>query len=201
MPFPRLAAALLLLAAAPLAAAETRFVSDELALTLRQGPDNAATGLGFVQSGVRVEVLETDAGGGYAHVRLADGREGYLLGKYLKSEPPARERVQRMEKDLAAAQSELKALRAEYDALQKEHARVTSGMPAPAPEDLVRENAMLKDQMQQMQSRASQAVKENDIELARQRTMLLGGGLVLAGAVVSLLLRLLWPRRRTWGDL
>jgi SH3 domain protein len=195
-------AVLLALAAWPaLAAGEQRYVSDELALTLRQSADSNSTGLGFVNSGARVEVLEGDATGGYVRVRTADGREGWVLAKYLKAEPPARERLQRAEKQLAEAQAELKQLKADHEQLRQEHAQLTAGRPPPAPEQLVRENAEMKAAVAQMQVEHARLTQDNDLERTRQRTLLLGGGLVLGGIVLTLAVRLLWPRKRSWGDL
>jgi SH3 domain protein len=196
------AAILLTSIALPLAAADgaTRYVSDELALTLRQSADNTSAGLGFVNSGTRVELLDTGGAGGYARVRTADGREGWVLLKYLKTEPAARERAQRAEKQLAEAQVELKQLRGEHDQLKQEHVRVTSGLPPPAPEQLVRENAETRAAMEKMRAEHAQLLQQHDVEQTRQRTLLYGGGLVLGGALLTLLIRVMWPRR-SWGDL
>ena len=47
---------------------------------------------------------------------------------------------------------------------------------------------------------AGAAMRERyDLARASQRTLLLGGALVGAGAVLALLLRWLWPAKRRWG--
>jgi SH3 domain protein len=78
---------LILLACA--AEAQTRYVSDELVITLRTGPSNQNAITRNLTSGDRVEVLEENDDGTYARVRLPDGTEGWALTQYLQDEQTA----------------------------------------------------------------------------------------------------------------
>jgi len=181
-----------------LAQGEVRYVSDEIAIVLRDAPRAEGAARGVVTSGARVTVLEVDAASGYARVRTADNREGWLLQRHLKAEPIARERLQRVEKELAAAQAELKKVQEERARLMEDFQRISGGEPI-ASRELIEETDKLRAQLRQKEQDVEKLREQYDVKRASQRTLLLGGGLVAGGFVLALLLRLLWPKRR-WGD-
>lgn len=184
--------------ATPAAAQDTRYVSDEIAIVLRDTPRAEGAARGVVNTGTRVTVLSVDEGSGYARVRTGDGREGWMLQRHLKSEPAARERVQRAEKELAAAQAELKKVKDDHAKLLQDFARISGGEPI-ASRELVAETEALREQLKRKDAEVAAAEERFGQERARQRTLALGGGLVAAGFVLALLLRWLWPKKR-WGD-
>ncbi len=69
--------------------AETKYVTDTITLTFRSGPSNEHKIISLLKSGQRMEVLE--AGDKWARVRVADGREGWVLTQYLSDEPASRD--------------------------------------------------------------------------------------------------------------
>jgi SH3 domain protein len=85
------------------AEAQTRYVSDELVITVRTGPSNQNAITRNLTSGARVEVLEENDDGTYARVRLADGGEGWVLTQYLQDEQTASLRLATATRDLADA--------------------------------------------------------------------------------------------------
>jgi SH3 domain protein len=85
------------------AEAQTRYVSDELVITLRTGPSNQNAITRNLTSGARVEVLEENDDGSYARVRLADGVEGWVLTQYLQDEPTDSLRLATAARELADA--------------------------------------------------------------------------------------------------
>lgn len=188
---------LVTVAAAAQAQGETRYVSDEIAIVLREAPRPDAGSRGVVTSGARVAVLESGPSG-YVRVRAADGREGWMLERHLKKEPAARDRLLRAEQALAAAQAENKALRQENERLQQDLARVAGGEPI-ASRELMEEAEHLRSQLAQKEADVTAAREAQGATRAMQRTLLIGGGLVAAGALLALLVRLLWPKRR-WSD-
>jgi SH3 domain protein len=177
-----------------------RYISDELAVTLRQHKDPASQALGLLTSGARLELLESDEASGYARVRTTDGREGWVLERFLKRAPIARDRVQQLERQLAESQAALKQLQAAHAELSEQHAALSAGRPV-APQELVRENEALRLAMAESEREREGVLRRYDAERATQRTLLLGGALVGGGVLLALLLRWLWPRRRGWGDL
>lgn len=184
--------------AAPASAQDAmRYVGDELVLVLRDVPRADGAARGTVVSGARVQVLEGETAG-YARVRTPDGREGWILARYLQREPIAREKLGRVEKDFSAAQAELKKLKDEHARLLQDFARLSGGEPV-ASRELVAETEALRAQLAQRGREVAEARAAYDAERARQRTLVIGGGLVAAGVLLSLLLRWLWPRKR-WRD-
>jgi SH3 domain protein len=196
-----------------------RYVSDELAIVLRGDPGNEGASLGVLTSGARVELLGAAGGdntNGYVRVRSADGREGWVLERYLKAEPIARDRLQRAEKALAAAQqdhaaarNELAEAKAELKKVMEEHAKLvqdfsriadSAGKPPALPAEVVKEAEDLRARIEQLEQERAGLLARVDSAGQEQRTLLLGGALVAGGVLLALLLHWLWPKRR-WGDL
>jgi SH3 domain protein len=79
----------------PPAAADTRYVGDQLIITLRQGKSTQHKILKTVETGTPLEVLEEDES--YYKVRTTDGVEGYVLRQYISSNPPKALRIEELE--------------------------------------------------------------------------------------------------------
>ncbi|MBW2466260.1 MAG: TIGR04211 family SH3 domain-containing protein [Deltaproteobacteria bacterium] len=77
------------------AAADTRYVSDQLIITLRQGKSTQHKILKTLKTGTQMEVLEE--GDTYLRVRTEDGTEGYVLRQYISSKPPDTLRINELE--------------------------------------------------------------------------------------------------------
>jgi SH3 domain protein len=122
--------------------AETRYISDQLIVSLREQPQNGAPSITYLRSDMPVEVLEES--GDYIKVRTKAGETGYIKENYLTTQTPKsvlikqlqRERnrladkAKKLQDQSANATSEssksqqeltvkLKALRGEVSALQK----------------------------------------------------------------------------------
>ncbi len=79
----------------PSAEADTRYVGDQLIITLRQGKSTKHRILKTLETGTPVEVLEEDSS--YLRVRTSDGTEGYVLRQYISSNPPKTQRIDELE--------------------------------------------------------------------------------------------------------
>ena len=97
--------------------AESMYVTDQLKLTLRSGPSTEHKILAVVESGQKVEMLEP--GDDWSLVRNANGKEGYVLTRYLKSEPTHNVRLEQL-------QSKHKALMQQSATLLEENTRFRS---------------------------------------------------------------------------
>jgi len=81
---------------APPAAAETRYVVDELVITLRLGKSTDHKILKNLKTGTPFEVLEDDDKT-YIKVRTPDGLEGYVLRQYVSPEIPKKQVIEKLE--------------------------------------------------------------------------------------------------------
>ncbi len=75
--------------------AETMYVTDVLKLTLRSGPSTEHKILSVVESGQQLEILEP--GDDWSLVRLANGKEGYVLTRYLIPGPTHNVRLEQLQ--------------------------------------------------------------------------------------------------------
>ena len=160
-----------------------RYISDETAITLREDKGISANVAGLLKSGTRVELLESDAASGYARVRVAAGREGWVLSRYLTTEPAARER-------LAVVQSQLNEQQTISRRLQAENARLRQqvGTATPTPEPATVATADADANTNAAADQPSEVV-----------SMITGAGLFIVGLMAGLMIPLL-PRagRRRW---
>lgn len=102
------------------AAAESAWVTDQFEVTLRSGPSTSNSIDLMLSSGRELEVLERDPETGYTRVRTGGGTEGWVLTRYLMSEPSAREQLQRLSSQLTNAQSEGSSLNSQLNAIRGE---------------------------------------------------------------------------------
>lgn len=125
---------LALLALLPiLAAAESGYVTDRLMLGLHQAADTSDRPFRSLESGTEFEILSRDRL--YAHVRLADGTEGYVKAAYVVFEPPAKlivnqaqAEVERLTTELSEAKAAFAEPAAVIDGLKEETATLQSDL-------------------------------------------------------------------------
>ncbi len=96
---------------------ESMYVTDLLKLTLRSGPSTEHKILDVVESGQQVEIIEP--GDDWSLVRVDDGKEGYVLTRYLV--PEATHNVL-----LAQLQTKHKTLMQQAATLLEENTRIRS---------------------------------------------------------------------------
>ena len=210
-------AASFLLLLAGVASAEPAWVSDEFEITLRSGPSTSNAIQLMVGSGTRLEVLEQDSESGYSRVQTQGGTEGWVLTRYLMSEPSAREQLSALTNQLTSANTrgssldtQLGAIRGEYNSanrriatLEREKADVEKELAeikrtAANVLSISDQNKSLMEQLTAAQIRADTLEQENR-ELASQTTRywFMSGALVLlVGIIFGIWLpRIRWQRR------
>ena len=210
---------LLVLAFELLAQAQTRYVSDRTIVELRRGPSTEYLILRNLEAGERVEVLEQDEAAGYSRVRVADqGTEGWILTRYLSTEPIARERLVVTERSLAAARERVTALEAQTAELSRDlaatrtdleqsrtsHAAVSRELAdiraASANVVAIRDqNTSLQQRLEQREREVGQLTTENTRLIARnnQNWFVVGAAVLLAGIVIGLVAPSLRRKRRS----
>lgn len=95
-----------------LAAAETGYVTDRLMLGLHEAADTSDRPFRSLESGTEFEILSRDRL--YAHVRLADGTEGYVKAAYVVYEPPAKLIVNQTQAEVERLTTELNEAKAAF---------------------------------------------------------------------------------------
>jgi SH3 domain protein len=87
------------------AGADTRYVSDQLTVTLRKGEGTEYKIIKTLRTGTPVEVLEENEH--YLKVRTQSGEEGYVLKQYLSTETPKALVVAQLQKERDRLRSKL----------------------------------------------------------------------------------------------
>lgn len=203
--------------------AETRYVTDQLEITLRSGKSIKNEILRMLPSGTAVEVLENDAASGYSLVRVPGGIEGWVLSRYLMEIPAARNRLPALETRLAKDEENYKALQKKYNELNRlkneleqernqlniQNTRLNREL---AEIKRVSANALqISEENQALKKRI--ASSERDIQFLQQENanlndrrdrdwFIVGAGVVVFSMLFGITLtRIRWRRKSSWGDL
>ena len=91
-----------------LARAETRYISDQLVVSLREQPQNNAETIVYLKTDAPVEVLE--AGEEYLKVKTENGEIGYIQKHYLTKDTPKASIISRLTRDNKALQQRVEEL-------------------------------------------------------------------------------------------
>jgi SH3 domain protein len=210
---------LVLLLAASAGHAQTRYVTDRAIVELRRGASTEYLILRNLESGMEVQVLEQDESTGYSRVRVTDqGTEGWILTRFLTSEPIARERLAVAERNLTAARQRIATLETQANERSSEltatktELEQTRGTHAATSQELaeIRTAASnvvaIRDQNTSLQQRLIQREREVE-ELTAQNARLasrnnqnwfvVGAAVLLAGIVIGLVAPSLRRKRRS----
>nr|WP_306670786.1 MULTISPECIES: TIGR04211 family SH3 domain-containing protein [unclassified Endozoicomonas] len=202
--------------------AETRYVTDVVYVPLRSGPGAQYRILHRgLKTGLRMTVLEADAGEGYSKVRTADGLEGYIPRQYLVVEEPARERLPKVLENLSQLTKENTALKSGLSATEDELDNVkgtleeTTGLlddktsefialreATADPQALDRRNKQLMEENLQLKNRIEVIEAENNqlIRSSSMRWYLYGSGTIIIGILLGLFLPMIRFRKKPASD-
>jgi SH3 domain protein len=202
------------------ALAETRYVSDNLEITMRSGKGTSYGIIRMLRSGTPVEVLEEDKDAGYTQVRVKGGKEGWVLSRFLMKGRAARDRLATAEKSLAELELENRKMETSMTALTGEKAALVKqlesleGQTRNVSQELSEikrtassalaidsENKELKGRVVSLERQLQILQQEN--EGLRDRTardwFLVGAGVVLLGIIVGLIIpRIRWRKKSSW---
>ena len=167
-----MAAVLLALAAQnprPAHAADASWVSSSAPLNLRRGASTEYKIIGSVTDDQPVTVLGSE--NGWTHVRLEDGREGWIPGGYLSSDPPPAIRLSQLE-------TEARTLRSRLEKTEDEAERLRT------------ENASLETTDTEQRERIAQLTTENHElrALVRWREWVTGASILVVGMILGAIL-------------
>jgi SH3 domain protein len=188
-----------------LSGAETVYVSEDFEITMRTGPGTERKIISLVQSGKALEVIEK--GEEWSRVRAPNGKEGWVLNRYLTASQPSAMVLARVRQDydvLAAKYEDLKARYGELDAQKKvsdadlsQNSQDLQELSA-AYENLKKESAdflKLKQRHEEvtaeLEAEKNRSAKLDDENMQMKRNRIInwvwtGGGILFAGFLMGL---------------
>ena len=110
---------LLFVGTAQLHAAEVKYVTDIFEVTMRSGTTTSNSIVRLLRSGQSVTVLEEDPVSQYSMVEIEDGKQGYVLSRFLTDEPAARETLQDLLGKYESQQQQVSEQQAEINQLKQ----------------------------------------------------------------------------------
>lgn len=203
------------------AVAETRYVSDDLGITLRTGQSTQHQILRMVNSGTPLEVLETNDDSGYSRVRTPQGVEGWVLTRYLMDHPSAQNQLANAKNKMARLEGENKNLQAKLKEVSGDKSSLDKEKG-----DLVAENGKLQTELDHIRKTAASALAiesenkrltnervrlETDLQAAQQENISLkdsrdrewfvrGAAVVIVGILIGLILpKIRFRSRSRWN--
>ena len=200
----------------------TRYVSDELEITMRNGKGVKFSIRKMLSSGSKLDVLETDPTG-YSKVRSSNGVEGWVLTRYLDNMPSSRDRlasseqrVANLELEIAKYKSEIESLSSQNSNTDTENLTLTETSQRLSKElDKLRrtasnavaldnQNRQLKEKLQEIDHQTQLLIIENSsLKDNNAKTwFLVGAAVLIAGLILGLILpRLRFQKKSSWGSL
>jgi SH3 domain protein len=203
--------------------ATTKYVTDQLQITMRTGESTTHRIMRMLNSGKALDVISTNPKSGYSKVRIGN-TEGYVLTRQLMNEPSARTQLATLRKEIRDLKAAPNELRSNLANLQKEHRELLA-----AHNKLQAVKNKQEQELQSIQRTASNAMrissernelrkqvadltriaedlKQENRDLNNQATrdwFLIGAGVIIAGILIGLILpHLRFQRRRnSWGTL
>lgn len=210
-----------LLAPLTVSAETTRYVSDELEITMRNGQGVKFAIRKMLSSGTKLKVIETDPAG-YSKVSTPSGVEGWVLTRYLSNTPSARnslaaseQKVANLELELAKYKEEIQALSSQNTDASSENLSLTETSQRLGKEldDLRRtassavaldnENRQLKERLQLVDDQMQSLEIENNSlkDSSSKNWFLIGAAVLFGGIILGLILpRLRFQKKESWGS-
>jgi len=204
------------------AAETTRYVSDELEITMRSGQGTKFGIRKMLLSGTKLKILEANPKG-YSKVRTEKGVTGWVLTRYLSNNPSTRnsliasnQKVANLELELAKDKEELQILTSQNSesstvimTLKETAQRLSTEL-----DDLHRtssnavalnnENRQLKQQIQKLDDNMQSIIMENSAlkDSSAKSWFLIGAAVLFGGLLLGLIIpRLRFQRKDSWNSL
>ncbi len=214
----------LLLAAASNAPGQdnSRWITDEFEVTMRNGKSTKQNIVRMLSSGTRVEMLEADREAGYTRVRTGGGAEGWVLTRYLLSAPPARVTMPDLQKRFQANDAKRRELTEASRELAAKNTALTqriaelekSGGNLQQELTQVRQLSANVIQVDAQNKQLSQRLAETEQLLQEMRAenqrlsgranrewFIVGAAVLAIGIALGLILpRIRWKRKSSWSD-
>jgi len=93
--------------------AETRYVSDRLIISVRDGQNQNAAVLGYIETAAPLDILEEKEG--FLRIRTEDGIEGWVQAQYIVSEKPKVLIIENLKNEITALTKEIETSKNKQD--------------------------------------------------------------------------------------
>ena len=207
---------------APALAAETMYVTDVFEVTMRSGTSTANSIVRMLKSGEAVTVLEQDLVSKYSLVQTDDGKQGYVISRFLMDQPSARERLAKLEtryqeqsqrveaqqnkiaeltQSLEQEQADNQALSATLRASEKELTEVRN--TAQDTLNIAEQNKRLQSVVDELRQEKTALVEANSQlgDTTRQDWFVRGAAVSLVAFLVGIIVtRIRWRKQDSWGS-
>ena len=208
--------------ASPLVAAEDMYITDEFEVTMRSGTSTSNSIVRMLRSGQRVSVIEEDLATQYTLVETDDGKQGYVLSRFLMSIPAARQTLEELRQSyqqqqekidsqtsvidelnqaLSQEQSDNQALKTTLRASEQELSKVRTA--AQDTLNILEQNKHLQTVVEQLREEKAQLTEIN-AELSDSTKLdwfIRGGAVSLIAFVIGILVtRIRWKKQDSWGS-
>ncbi len=222
MTLKRLLMPVLLLALSQPLLAETRYVTDQFEITLRSGASTSNSILKMLKSGQPVTVIEDDPESKYTQVQTADGKQGYVLTRYLDNLPSARQRLaalqkksDQLKKTIAQLREELKQYKDNLQSDNQTIGQLKRELQATQTEldnlkNATRDTVQVIEQNRTLQQRITRLESEKQLLEEENRAykdstamdwFVRGAGVSLLAFFIGILVtRIRWRKRDSWGE-
>ena len=202
--------------------AATKYVIDEITITMRSGKGSQFQILRTLPSGTALEIMQADDGSGYALAKsVKSGVEGWVLSQYLSNQPihkdrlaTAMTRIAKLEKEnkslketasvssseSSTMQKEIKSLTSDNEKMNKELIRIREISKRPM--KIANENKNLKTESIKIEKEVSMLRQENQAlkDRSTKEWFLAGAGILFFGIIFGLILPKFKSSRRTNYD-
>ncbi len=174
--------------------AESRYVTGDIKITLRTGPDEEHKIISMIRTGTLLEVLEE--GDVWTRVRTSSGKEGWVMNRFIVKDEPSLVQYEELKKEYDTISKELDELKAENDSLKMENAEITEDMKKES-----RNSAELKSNYDKLVSDSSEYLQlkkkleaiETEGGFSKNMKWFISGAAVL---IIGILLGTLSKRKR-----
>ncbi len=213
---------LVLLLMPPAALAETKYITDEFEVTMRSGTSTSNSIVKMLKSGAAVSVLDEDLASQYSLVEAEDGKQGYVLSRFLMERPAAQQTLAILEQKYSEQQARLdsqgeqiRGLEAALEQAQSDNETLKNTLRASEQElssvraaaadtlEILDQNKQLQSVVGQLQQEQARLVEENrELRDTTRLDWFIRGGAVclIAFAIGILVTRIRWRKQDSWGS-
>ncbi len=110
---------LIVLILVSLASAETKYITTDFRVSVRETQSEESKRLGIFKAGDQIELIKIEKL--WALIKLPNGQQGWVVSRYVVDDPPMKEVVSKLKQDLVLLKEENSALNLELNDLEKKN--------------------------------------------------------------------------------